>query len=550
MGGPPKVRAALYARYSSDQQRAASIEDQMRGCREFIIRQGWVAAGEFSDAAVSGSSLMRPGLQALLDAALAGAVDVVVAESLDRFSRDQEDTAGLFKRLTFAGVRIVTVSEGDIGHLHVGLKGTMNALYLQDLAQKTRRGLRGRVEAGKSAGGVCYGYQVVPVYEGQPRGERVIVAAEADIVRRIFAEFVDGRSPRAIAKQLNREGVTGPMAGVWSPSTIYGNSGRGTGILNNELYVGRLVWNRLRYIKDPDTGKRVSRLNPASAWIVSDVPQLRVVDDDLWGGVKARQVATRKAQAASGLVGARRPQYLFSGLVKCEACGGGYGSSSAAGGGWLVCFNARDRGTCTNRRRINRKELETRVLRAMRERLLDPGKFEVFCEAFTARLEERRREHVAQLAGSRRELGTVKRKIRQIIDAVTKGYRSDEMREELHALEARKLELARTLDVQQLPAMHPNMAALFREKVTALAAALETEEGHTSARGILRGIVERIVVPVDPNELYRLEGNLGAMLEVAAGRPLPPLGTNSDVSQSGCGGSQPSLLTSLCVVAA
>ena len=57
--------------------------------------------------------------------------DVVLAESLDRFSRDQEDTAGLFKRLTFADVNIVTIAEGDITHLHIGFKGTMNALFLR-----------------------------------------------------------------------------------------------------------------------------------------------------------------------------------------------------------------------------------------------------------------------------------------------------------------------------------------------------------------------------------------------------------------------------------
>jgi site-specific DNA recombinase len=68
--------------------------------------------------------------------ALNGRFDVVLAEALDRFSRDQEDTAGLFKRLTFAGVNIVTLAEGDITHLHVGLKGTMNALFLKDLADK------------------------------------------------------------------------------------------------------------------------------------------------------------------------------------------------------------------------------------------------------------------------------------------------------------------------------------------------------------------------------------------------------------------------------
>ncbi|PSL13475.1 recombinase family protein, partial [Shimia abyssi] len=66
-------------------------------------------------------------------------------------------------------------------------------------------------------------------------------------------------SPRAIAFGLNRDGIPGPRGKTWGASTLHGNVQRGTGILNNELYIGRLVWNRLRYIKDPDTGKRVSR---------------------------------------------------------------------------------------------------------------------------------------------------------------------------------------------------------------------------------------------------------------------------------------------------
>src|SRR5262245_25707540 len=202
--------------------------------------------------------------------------DVVLAESLDRFSRDQEDTAGLFKRLTFAGVNIVTLAEGDITHLHIGFKGTMNALYLKDLAEKTHRGLRGRIEDGKSAGGLCFGYGVMKTSGGGsvPTGEREIESTEAAIVERIFRDFVAGVSPKQIAKNLNREGIAGPFGGPWSPSTIYGNAKRGTGILNNDLYIGRLVWNRLRYVKNPDTGKRVSRLNPEGECIRKEVPQL------------------------------------------------------------------------------------------------------------------------------------------------------------------------------------------------------------------------------------------------------------------------------------
>src|SRR5690242_17318032 len=128
------MRAAIYARYSTDQQRDASIEDQVRLCREKIGREGWSLVQTYADRKLTGGTLLRPGIQALIADATAGRFDVVVSEALDRLSRDQEDVAGLFKRLGFAGVRLITLAEGEIGDLHVGLKGTMNALYLKDLA--------------------------------------------------------------------------------------------------------------------------------------------------------------------------------------------------------------------------------------------------------------------------------------------------------------------------------------------------------------------------------------------------------------------------------
>src|SRR6266478_5132375 len=155
------MRAAIYARYSTDLQREASIEDQVRVCRQRIKREGWKLGATYSDAASSGASRLRPGYQKLLEDARAGAFDVVVAEALDRLSRDQEDVAGLFKHLSFAGVTMVTLAEGDISELHVGLKGTMNALFLKDIGKKTWRGLEGRVRQGRSGGGLCFGYDVV-----------------------------------------------------------------------------------------------------------------------------------------------------------------------------------------------------------------------------------------------------------------------------------------------------------------------------------------------------------------------------------------------------
>jgi DNA invertase Pin-like site-specific DNA recombinase len=256
-----KLRARIYARYSSDLQSRSSIEDQVRLCQMHCEQEGWEVTGRYSDAEISGASLLRPGIQRLISDAMEGKFDLLIAEGMDRLSRDQEDIAGIHKRMEFAGVKIITLSEGEIGSLHIGLKGTMNALFLKDLADKTRRGLRGRVELGKSGGGIAYGYRAVRAVDAQGqavRGEREIDEAQASLVRHIFEAYaLHDLSPKAIAAQLNKEGIPGPSGKPWGQSTINGNRRRGTGILNNALYIGELIWNRQRFIKDPDTGKRV-----------------------------------------------------------------------------------------------------------------------------------------------------------------------------------------------------------------------------------------------------------------------------------------------------
>ena len=179
----------------------------------FILRQGWTCVEIYKVQALSGASGLRPGYQQLLEAARNGAFEVVVAEALDRLSRDQADVANLYKYLSFLGIKLVTIAEGEINEMHVGLKGAMNAIFLKDLAQKTRRGLEGRVRQGRSGGGLCYGYGVLQerAADGSPiRGRRLIVEAEAGIIGRIFQEFASGRSPKTIAHTLNRKGVSGP----------------------------------------------------------------------------------------------------------------------------------------------------------------------------------------------------------------------------------------------------------------------------------------------------------------------------------------------------
>ena len=524
------MRVAIYARYSSDNQRAASIEDQFRICRDRAGREGWEVVGTYKDAGISGASMiLRPGIQTLLQDAKAGRFDVVLAEALDRISRDQADVATLFKYLKFAGVPIVTLAEGEISELHVGLKGTMNALTLKDIAEKTHRGMSGRVEAGKSGGGLCYGYKVVKQFDahGEPvRGDRTIDAREAEIVRRIFAMFAAGVAPRSIARILNGEGILGPGGKPWGDTTIRGHVKRGTGIVNNELYIGRLVWNRLRYIKDPSTGKRVSRLNPETDWIVKDVPDLRIVDDELWQAARARQdeIADKFAKVTEGvrehhrqnrLNGARRPRTLLSGLIFCGCCGGPY---SVRGAQRYACSNHVSKATCGNSRTIRQDELENRVLTGLKDRMMAP---EIVAEAMRAHAEETNRLNRERRSNGdawRAELARVDKHITGIVEAIADGMYHPSMKQKMTGLEARKAELTALLADAPLdtPDLLPSAATIYASKIANLTEALNQPKERLEAAEALRLLIEKIVLTPGPQrgEIHAtLHGELATILE-------------------------------------
>ena len=518
------ARAVVYARFSTEMQNAASIDDQIRLCREHVEREKWQYLHAYADRAASGASLLRAGYQRLLEDARNGEFDVVVAEALDRLSRDQEDVAGLFKRLRFAGVRLVTVAEGEISELHVGLKGTMNALFLKDLADKTRRGLRGRIEVGRSGGGLCYGFDVVRQLDDAGelvRGARKINDAEAMVVRRIFEEFSSGRSPRAIAFRLNAENLPAPGGQAWGASTINGNAARGTGILNNELYVGRLVWNRLRYLKDPETGKRISQPNSANDWVVHDLPELRIVDQDLWERVKARQRNVKRGTRPDvhgdlPVRARRRPKYLFSGLMRCGCCGGAYTKISAH---LFGCATARNKGTCTNRVNIRTDALEGAVLDGLRAQLMDPDLFKEFVLEFTREFNRLTSSRDSRTDAAKSDLAKVERRIRKLVDAIADGAPARALKDELLSLERRQDDLTSEIANARAPApvMHPNLAEVYRRKVADLNAVLEVEATRAEAIEQVRALVQTITItPEGAGLKIDIAGELAGILQLAS----------------------------------
>jgi hypothetical protein len=279
-------------------------------------------------------------------------------------------------------------------------------------------------------------------------------------------------------------------------TTPSGHSRRRNGILRNETYIGHLVWNRQRFIKDPQSGKRIPRVNAESEWVIHPVPHLRIIAAALWDRVTERLDEIERSPRihkirASRFWEKRRPGYLLTGLVRCGSCGGSF---TSVGCDYLACAAARKMGTCTNKRGIRRRMLEEFILDTLKHHLMHPDLVKEFIAEFTTEVNRQQRTREAAIDQKRREFTETTKRLDGLIDAIADGLRTPGLKQKLDDLELRKAELEREIAGEALPAprLHPNLAELYRRKVADLGVALEDPTLRDEALGILRGLVERV----------------------------------------------------------
>jgi site-specific DNA recombinase len=520
------TRAAIYARFSTDLQRDRSIDDQVALCREFAANAQLIVTKTYSDRARSGASIIgRSGLVALMDDARARHFDVVLVEALDRLSRDQEDLAGIHKRLTFAGIEIRAVHDGTADAIQVGIRGLVSTLFLADLKHKIRRGMAGVVRDGRHAGGRAYGYRPTP---GRP-GEMVIEEAEAEVVRRIFREFLDGSRPREIAGRLNADGVPPPRGLAWNASTINGSENRGNGILLNPLYAGRIVWNRVKMVRDPDTGKRISRINPESEWQTSEAPHLAIIAPDQFETARARKLARAHAFRTGEMMS--RPKRILSGLLRCGACGSGMSVHDTHGATTRIrCSRVRESGTCTNALKYPLDRIECAAVEGVRKLLAHPEVLARYVEVYR----QERREALAVATRSRsqfeRRITGARTGVERLIDALARGtlpvevveVRVAELENDRRQAEA---ELAQMEAAEPVIELHPQAIAHYSSNVTILASRLNTAamERDDEVIKAFRDLIEAIVVlprGSGKETVIEVRGRLAAL----TGAPIQPAG--------------------------
>lgn len=325
----------IYTRYSDDAQKATSIDDQVRRCRQVAGQQGLTvkAEFEFSDSAITGRESgrsKRTGYQRMLDAIEAREIDVAIADEVSRFTRHITEGGKLMDLVEKLGVRFITADGIDTtrdGWRQMWMLKLMQAsMEVEATGHRTTRGMLGQLERGYQIAQASYGYR--PVKKMTESGRILgtvweLNEVEASVVRMMYQLRYDGLSVASIAKRLQELKIT--PAGqnrvdgstYWRPGTVHR-------LLRNTTYRGVFQWNGSGFTKSKARRQR-KQVTP----IDFERPQLRIVSDDIWYAVNSQRNQRTVSARGSG-------KYLFSGLVKCSDCN----AFCAIGSGGLTVYCA------------------------------------------------------------------------------------------------------------------------------------------------------------------------------------------------------------------
>lgn len=395
------MRAAIYARFSCSKQREASIDDQLRVCREWCAREGHGVAGEYCDYAMSGRTDERPEFQRMIADAETGAFDLVCVYMMDRFSRSEYD-APIYKRdLRKHGVEVVSATETlPDGPERVLIEKIYEGLAAVESAKtsvRTRRGMEGNALKCRANGVRLYGYTI------DAEGRFAIDPGPADVVREAFAMRCQGQPVRAVAEMMRGRGATTALHTPYSNAAV-------ERLLKNEAYMGVYHFGSVRKpggmpaIVDAETFDRAQRVK-----------------------VKRRM---RDCECAT---------FALTGRMVCGSCGHGMGGTSGNGNGGRYNYYR-----CQACRLTVRQSVEGEIVGAVREMLQD-GELvreiaQAVCEAANGGRAEAERKSAEQ------GLRAADAALQNLLKAIERGAWMDSMQARIAELERQKAACAATLE--------------------------------------------------------------------------------------------------------
>ncbi len=547
-------RVAVYARFSTLNQRETSLEDQVRRAIEYASRFDATIdeALVFLDPARSGATLQRPKFQELMRAVEDGRVDIILTEDVSRLSRDMADAAQIFKRLAFREVVLIGIADGldtrqQGAKVLFGMRAMAAELYLDDLRYKTRRGLEGQMMKGFSTGGRLLGYRTVAVLDqrGETVGAKIeIHEEERTVVERVFREYEAGHSLLSIARRLNLDGV--PVLRPhrknrkqgWVCTTV-------RAILHNSTYTGKWTYMSREWRRDPETGKRRCKVRTEGV-MVQERPHLRIIDDDLWHAVRTRLSSVRDKYSGSKdtpkgrSVAGRVTHYPFSGLLMCGCCDTPMVIAGGSPNRIYRCGDERKRGICTNHLHVQERHVRRALLDAVTEHIASPWAVAYIRKRFSETIGDTLRRNDHELRKLRSRLERIERRIRGFVDMWADGMRDeavkaawdDAKREE----QSVKAAIASLEAAAATPIRLPTPAEV-EDRILNLHKLCETTP--IEAREVLRRVFNgRIVMRPQPDGSYLAQTEILPLVLIAPSKRNPRSGEPNGgiVYISGCAG--------------
>ena len=352
------MNVALYSRVSSEKQDVdLSITAQLKALREYAARNGHQIVKEYIDEAESGKTTARPAFREMIAAARRSQkpFDLILVWKYSRFARSREDSIVYKTLLRKNGIRVISINEPaedtPTGKLLEAMIESLDEFYSENLGEEITRGMRESASRGFYMPAVSpYGYQRVKVSDGgKERPSLALAPDQARIVTRIFNGVLEGKGMMEIAKELNKDGITGPKGKGWLKTTI-------RKIVNNEVYTGTLLW-----------GQHSTRALPVvrvqNAWPA-------IVDKDTFDRVQDKIKERTPASLHPKRVASR---YLLSGLAKCGHCGKVLVGHDAKSGKftYYVCGTLLKKGASScPAHYLNSKTFETAVIDKIKEHVL------------------------------------------------------------------------------------------------------------------------------------------------------------------------------------
>jgi site-specific DNA recombinase len=471
------MRAALYARYSSDNQRIESITAQLRACHDFCHKKNYDIVKEYKDEALSGRSDNRPAFQQLISDAKLGLFEIVVFHKIDRTARDEADYYTFKKTLKKSKVKIAyadqNIDDSPEGELQEGILVSMAAYYSRNLAKEAMKGMRENAYMAKHNGGKPpLGYDV-------KNGDYIINESEAEIVRLIFSMRANGDGYSEILDALNLHGYKTKAGNTFGKNSL-------ADLLRNKKYIGTYVFGR---VATQDDGTRNNHKTDEN---VIEIPNAipAIIDMDTWDRVRLRISA---AKSTPGIYKAKEV-YNLSGMIKC-ACGATMiGSRVTSRGNTYVyyqCDNQHRKRGC-DVPRIKRDEIEDLVYDKIHLDILASDKRTELLLALNAEKEKLDTERTSAMKSLEKRKEELTKQANNLLDFIAEGNASPLIKRRFDDASTKLAEIEHQIEVT---------TKAFRKEYLSEKQLLETlndlekiEKGTEKTRSLFEIFVHSIVV--------------------------------------------------------